>query len=471
MAGLDATVVNVALPTIGRELDASFEGLQWIITAYSLTLASLILLGGALGDRYGRRRIFVAGAIWFALASALCALAPSIEVLVVARGLQGVGGALLMPGSLAMIQATFAEQERGKAIGAWSGLGGVAMAIGPFVGGYLIQGPGWRWVFLINLPLALIVVVLAQRHIPESRDPHAPPHLDVLGAVVGALGLAGVTYALIGASEAWTTSSVVALVLGVAGLGAFVVNERRSPYPMIPADLFRNGQFTAANVVTFAVYAALGGLFFFLVLDLQVVAGYTPLLAGCAMLPVTFIMLLLSARAGELSTKIGPRLPMTAGALVASAGALLLLRIGPGASYLTDVLPGVTVFGLGLALLVAPLTTTVLAAVDSAHAGIASGVNNAVARVAGLLAVAVLPLIAGISGDAYQQPELFAAGFRIAVLTCAALLAIGGVVAAITIRNPSVARAEPAAGRQFCAIDGPPLQPHPHHAAARGART
>jgi EmrB/QacA subfamily drug resistance transporter len=460
MASLDATVVNIALPTIGADLNASFEGLQWTISAYTLTLASLILLGGSLGDRFGRRRIFVIGTLWFAAASVLCALAPSIEVLIAARALEGVGAALLTPGSLAMIQASFAEQDRGKAIGAWSGFGGIATAIGPFLGGYLVAGPGWRWIFLINLPVALVVTLLARRHVPETRDEHASPHIDFAGAILGAVGLAGVTYALIAAGSGWTPRTFLFLVSGVLAMVAFVVNELRSPHPMVPPDIFRNRTFTAANIVTFVVYAALSGMFFFLVIDLQVVAGFSPTLSGAALLPITVIMLLLSAQAGALSTRIGPRLPMTLGPLIAAVGVLLLLRIGPGASYLTDVLPGVVVFGLGLSLIVTPLTTTVLAAADAEHAGVASGVNNAVARAAGLMAVAVLPLLAGISGDDYQHPQEFAAGFRIAMLICAALLAVGGVLAALTIRNPARQTKEAAPPeRRFCAVDGTPLQP------------
>jgi len=306
IAAVDATVVNIALPALGSDLHAGFSGLQWTINGYTLTLAALILLGGSLGDRYGRRRIFVLGTLWFAVASALCALAPNIETLVAARTLQGIGGALLTPGSLAIIAASFTEQDRAKAIGAWSGFGGVASAIGPFIGGYLVAGPGWRWVFLINLPLAAIVVAISQRHVPESWDPDAVPHLDLLGAALGALGLGGVTYALIAAGGGWSASTLIATVLGLAGLVGFVLNERRSPYPMLPPHIFANHQFTAANIVTFVVYAALGGVFFFLVVDLQVVAGFSPLVAGTALLPVTVIMLVLSARAGALAARIGP---------------------------------------------------------------------------------------------------------------------------------------------------------------------
>jgi MFS family permease len=359
-----------------------------------------------------------------------------------------------------MIQASFAEQDRGKAIGTWSGFGGVATAIGPFIGGYLVAGPGWRWVFLINLPVAVVVSLLARRHVPESSDPNAPRELDFSGAVLGAVGLGGVTYALITAGSGWTLGAVIMLAVGVFGLAAFVVNELRSKHPMVPPGIFSNTQFTAANVVTFIVYAALGGVFFFLVIDLQVVAGFSPTLAGAALLPVTVIMLVLSPQAGMLSARIGPRLPMSAGPIIAACGVLLLLRVGPGASYVFDVLPAVSVFGLGLALLVAPLTTTVLAAAPAEHAGVASGVNNAVARAAGLLAVAVLPLLAGISGDDYQHPDAFAAGFRIAIMLSAGLLLIGGIVSVLLIRNPVVTRPAPAdTRRRFCAVDGPPIQP------------
>ena len=469
VAGIDATVVNIAIPALGHDLHAGFASLQWTINGYTLTLASLILLGGSLGDRYGRRRVFIAGVTWFALASALCALAPNIAVLIGARALQGIGGALLTPGSLAIMSASFAPDDRARAIGAWSGFGGIATAVGPFLGGYLVDGPGWRWIFLINLPLAAAVVLIALRHVPETLDPHAVAHLDILGATLGALGLGGLTYALIAAGGGWSASVLVAGVVGLAGLAGFVRTERRSSHPMLPPDIFASRQFTAANIVTFAVYAALGGVFFLLVVNLQVVGGFSPLLAGTALLPITVIMLALSARAGALAGRIGPRAPMTAGPLLSAAGVLLLLRLGRNASYLTDVLPAVIVFGLGLSLIVAPLTTTVLAAAETRHAGAASGVNNAVARAAGLLAVAVLPLIAGISGDDYQHPSAFASGFRIAMITCAALLITGSVLAAATIRNPADSRRATQPDRQhYCGVDGPPLQaagPHPRGTA------
>jgi EmrB/QacA subfamily drug resistance transporter len=460
MAGIDATVVNVALPALGRDLHAGFGALQWTINSYTLTLASLILLGGSLGDRYGRRKVFLVGVVWFALASALCALAPTIGLLIAARALQGIGGALLTPGSLAMISASFTPDDRAKAIGAWSGFGGIATAVGPFLGGYLVAGPGWRWIFVINVPLGMVVVLIARRHVPETLDPGAVAHLDLLGAALGAVGLGGVTYALIAAGDGWSVSVGGAGIVGIVAMIGFVRTERRSPHPMLPPHIFANRQFTAANAVTFLVYAALGGVFFLLVVDLQVVAGFSPLLSGTALLPVTVIMLVLSARAGALAGRIGPRLPMSLGPLVAACGVLLLLRVDRQASYLLDVLPAVTVFGLGLSLIVAPLTTTVLGAAETRYAGVASGVNNAVARAAGLLAVAVLPVLAGISGEDYRDPAAFADGFRIAITTCAVLLAIGGLVSVATIRNPArMGPAQVPAARHHCALDGPPVQP------------
>jgi EmrB/QacA subfamily drug resistance transporter len=448
VAMLDATVVNIALPVLGKDLNAGFAGLQWTLNGYTLTLASLILLGGSLGDRFGRRRIFMLGTTWFALASLLCAVAPSIGFLVAARALQGVGGALLTPGSLAIISASFVRADRPRAIGAWSGLAGIAGAVGPFLGGYLVEGPGWRWIFLINLPLAAVVLAISARHVPESLDPEASPRLDVLGAVLGAIGLGGVTYALIAGGTGWSATVVVFGVVGLLGVASFVVNERRSSHPMLPLGIFANRQFAAANAVTFAVYAALSAIFFLLVLQLQVVAGLSPILAGTALLPVTVLMLLLSSRGGQLAQRIGPRWPMAIGPMVASVGVLLTLRIGPDASYVGDVLPGVVLLGLGLCLTVAPLTTTVLAAVESRHAGVASGVNNAVARAAGLLAVAVLPVAAGISNDDYRHPAAFDHGFQIAILLCAALLAVGGLIAALTIADDldAISPDDPAGG-------------------------
>jgi EmrB/QacA subfamily drug resistance transporter len=459
MAFLDGTVVNVALPTIGTDFGARVDGLQWILNGYLLTLAALVLLGGALGDRYGRRRVFLVGVVWFAAASLLCGVAPSLEFLVGARVLQGIGGALLTPGSLALIEASFAQDDRGQAIGAWSGLGGVATAIGPFVGGWLIQAVSWRLIFLLNLPFAIAVVAIALVHVPESRDPEAPPRVDLGGAVLAAVGLTGVTYALIEAPNAGLASPPIlaSATVGVLALIAFVVVELRSRSPMLPLDIFRSRQFSGANVTTFAVYAALSAVFFFLILQLQLVLGYSPLAAGTAAFPVTLLMLVLSPRTGRLAGRIGPRLPMTVGPMVAALGMLLMTRIGAGGSYLTDVLPAVVVFGLGLSLTVPPLTATVMGAVEARHAGVASAVNNAVARVAGLIAIAVVPLLAGLTGDAYRDPAALSASFRVGMAACALLTALGGVVAWVTIRDPLTPRSRPDE-TAHCAIGAPPLR-------------
>ncbi|POX35993.1 MFS transporter [Streptomyces sp. Ru73] len=457
MAMLDSTVVNVALPRIGTDLNTSLAALQWTVNAYLLTLAALLLLGGALGDRYGRRRIFLIGMVWFAAASLLCGLAPNAAVLLTARALQGIGGALLTPGSLALIQAVFHPDERSRAVGAWSGLGGVATAVGPFLGGWLVDGPGWRWVFFLNVPLALVCVPLAARHVPETRDPTTHGRFDVPGAALGALALAGVTYALIAAPARGAAPDV--LLAGAAGVllaAAFLAVERRHPDPMLPPWLFGLRQFTAVNAVTVCVYAAFGGFFFLTVVFLQVAAGYSALAAGTALLPTTVLMLLLSARSGELAQRIGPRLPLTLGPLLCAAGMLLMTRAGTDAPYGTAVLPAVTVLGCGMVLLVAPLTATVLASVDVAHAGLASGVNNAAARAAGLLAVAALPLLAGMGPEAYRSAGAFAAGYRRSLLLCAALLIVGAVLAWCTVRSAApepgtaekAARAEGVAGRE-----------------------
>jgi len=415
--------------------------LQWVVTAYTLTLAALILLGGSLGDRFGRRRVFLTGTVWFALASLLCGLAPTAEWLVAARALQGIGGALLTPGSLALISASFVAQDRAKAIGAWAGLGGLAAAVGPLAGGWLVQW-NWRLIFLVNLPIAAAVVWISQRYVPESRDASAGTRLDVPGTVLAVTGLGGLAYASITAGDGGVTAPVlVAGAGGLLALVAFVLVERRSAAPLVPLDLFDNARFTATNLVTFLVYAALGASLLLLVLHLQVVAGFSPLAAGTALLPITALLLLLSPSAGALATRIGPRTPMTVGPLVSAAGLLLGLRIGPDASYLLDVVPVVVVFGLGLALTVAPLTATVLEAAESRRAGIASAVNNAVARTGSLLAVAVVPVIAGLGGGTgYTDPVSFAAGFRTSMLISAGLLAAGGLLTLGLIRDRPVRR-------------------------------
>jgi EmrB/QacA subfamily drug resistance transporter len=470
MAFLDSTVVNVALPTIGRDLHTSLAGLQWIVTGYTLTLAGLILLGGSLGDRFGRRRVFLIGVIWFALASAVCGVAPDIAVLVVARAVQGIGGALLTPGSLAIIQSTFAPDDRPRAIGAWSGLGGVAGAVGPFLGGLIVGSIGWRWIFLINLPMAAAVVTVGVRHVPESRDPDAHGRFDIAGSVLTALALAGITEALIEAQSGNKLVVAVSAIVGVAaGVGFVLLELHRGRHPdrvppMLPLSIFRNREFTAINVITFVVYGAMGAVFFLLVLDLQVVAGFSPLEAGVSLLPSTAAMLLLSARAGALAQKIGPRWLMTGGLLTAAAGLLLLTRIGPNASYVADVLPAVLLFGLGLSMTVAPLTATVLASADDRHAGIASGVNNATARAAGLLSVAGLPAAVGLTGAAlYSQSELNH-GFHQAMVICSSLMVLAAVLSAVLVSNDAL---KPKPGEPVtqpecltnCAIGAPPLEP------------
>jgi EmrB/QacA subfamily drug resistance transporter len=447
IAAIDATVVGIALPAIGRDFHAGLPTLQWIVTAYTLTLAGLLLVAGALGDRYGRRRVFLVGVGWFALASVLCGLAPNAPTLIAARALQGVGAALLTPGSLAILQASFRPDDRGRAIGAWSGLGGVATAIGPFLGGWLVQAVSWRLIFAINLPIAALVVVVAWRHVPESYDPDAPRRVDLAGGALVTLGLVGLTYGLIeGPSVGWGSPAAAgSLAAGGVLLAAFVWWERRVRHPVLALDLFASRQFTMTNLVTFVMYGALGGTLFLLPIELQQVSWYSPLAAGVALLPLTAIMLTLSARSGALAARIGPRVQMSVGPVVAGLGLALFTRLGPDGNYPTRVLPAVVVLGLGLAATVAPLTATVLAAAPEHAAGTASAVNNDVARVAGLVAMAVLP----------------AAGFNRAVLVAGALCVLGGLLAAATIRNPRRVEAPAAVAvahrpRLHCALDAPP---------------
>jgi EmrB/QacA subfamily drug resistance transporter len=461
MASIDATVVGIALPAIGQNFHASLSTLQWVVTAYTLTLAGLLLFAGALGDRYGRKRVFLIGVVWFALASILCGVAPDSSFLIAARAVQGIGAALLTPGSLAILEASFRPEDRSKAIGAWSGLSGVGTAIGPFLGGWLISAVSWRLIFLINAPLAVVVVVVGLRHVPESHDLGETGRLDVAGGVLVTVGLIGLTYGLIeGPAVGWTKpGSITALIAGAALLAAFIVWERHASAPVLPLSLFSSLQFSAANVLTFIVYGALGGALFLLPLQLEQVSGYTPLQAGISLLPVTLIMLLLSARSGALAAKIGPRLQMSLGPVVIGIGLFLLARIGTSGNYLTEVLPGVVVFGFGLAINVAPLTSTVLAAAPAENAGSASAVNNDVARAAGLIAVAVLPAAAGLTGSSYLHREEFSAGFRTAMFISGGLCLLAGALAAVTIRNPSRAGAPTAAepaNQYHCGLDAPP---------------
>lgn len=432
IAFIDSTVVNVALPSIREELGGGLSGLQWTVDAYLLTLGSLIVFAGSLGDMYGRRRIFVWGLAAFTLASLLCGLAPSIPVLIAARALQGIGGALLVPSSLAIISASFHPDDRGRAIGAWSGLSGVSTAFGPFLGGYLVDSVSWRLVFLINLPLAAATIWMALRHVPETRASAAATRPDFAGASIVALGIGGLVFALIeGPSRGFAAPLVLGgVVVGLVALTIFPVVERRVAQPMLPPEIFSSRQFTGANLVTFVVYAALGGAMFLLAIHLQQSLGYSALEAGASFFPITILMLLLSPRAGQLSQRIGPRWPMTVGPLIMAAGLLLAARIEPGASYVGVVLPGALVLGLGLAATVSPLTATVLAAVDEGRAGVGSGINNAVARLAGLVAIAVLPLASGLAAGASLTD-----GFRRSMLISAAACAVGGLLSFATIRR------------------------------------
>jgi EmrB/QacA subfamily drug resistance transporter len=450
MASIDATVVGIALPTIGRQFHASLGTLQWVVTGYTLSLAALLLLGGSLGDHFGRRRVFSIGVLWFAVTSAACALAVGTTMLIVTRVLQGVGAALLTPGSLAILQSSFDPDDRGAAIGAWSGLGGVAAAAGPLLGGYLIAVASWRWIFLINVPIGVIVMLL-----------------DVTGALLATTALAGVTYGLIeGPDSGWGSPTVVGMLsIGAVATAAFILVEHNSRAPMLPLGVFRRRQFSVTNAVTFIVYAALGGALFLLPVQLQVVDHYSPLESGVALLPLTLVMLVLSAKSGRLASRIGPRLQMSVGPVVIGAGLALSARTGVDSSYVTGVLPAVLVFALGLAITVAPLTATALAAVPEEHSGLASAVNNDVARVGSLIAVAVLPALAGIQGTSYLHPAVLSHGYQKAVLMAAVLCVLGGVLAAIGIKNPdrrspeldqTSAPTEPH-GCYHCALDGAPL--------------
>jgi len=461
IAAIDSTVVGIALPAIGRNFALPVSSLQWVVSAYLLTLAGLLLVGGALGDRYGRRRVFVVGVAWFALTSLLCALAWDPTVLIAARALQGVGGALLTPGSLAIMQASFVEDDRSRAIGAWSGLGGVGTAVGPFLGGFLIGAASWRFIFLINLPLALAVILIATRHVPETRDPAATGGVDVAGAVLVTAGLVGVTTGLIeAAGRGWSSGTVVgSLGAGAVALAAFVGRERRAATPMLALAIFRSRQFSATNAVTFVVYAALGGALFLLPVQLQQVARYSPLEAGVSLLPLTVVMLALSARSGALAARIGPRLQMTVGPIVVGGGMLLLRLVGPSGNYLTEVLPGVLVLGLGLVITVAPLTATALSSAPVEHAGMASAVNNDVARAGSLIAVALLPVLAGVNGSSYLHPARFAAGFRHAVVIAGVAAAVGGVLAGVFVRDPGARQRprSPVPATASCALEATPL--------------
>jgi EmrB/QacA subfamily drug resistance transporter len=520
IALLDGTVVNVALPTIQRDLGGGLAAQQWVVNAYLLTLGSLILVGGSLGDLYGERRIFALGVGGFGVASLLCALAPSIEALIAARALQGVAGALLTPSALAVIVSTFPESERGPAIGSWTAWGGIATVLGPLVGGELLAVASWRVIFLINLPFVAICVALILTVIPRSQPQRATAttaarRVDFPGALLCALGLGGPVFALIEQPRlGWSSPAVLAsMILGVALLVCFLLYERRARDPMLPLGLFRRRNFSAGNAETLAMYAGLSILFFFLVLFLQQIGGYTPLQSGLATLPVTLVMFALSKRFGGLSDRHGPRLFMGAGPLLAACGLLSFQRIGTHVNYVSDVLPGLLVFAVGLSMTVAPLTAAVLAGVESNQAGIASAVNNAVARVAGLLGTAAvgaaiaasfvahldsslagrplgpraqvavkeakkLPLgLPNTSGVPPLQARTVTAAasqasldsFHLGMAIAALLVAAGGVAGAVGVRNPKrVVLAEECEGGQLvgAALDAAgcqegQLQPEP----------
>lgn len=481
---LDSTVVNVALPAIADGLDAGLAGQQWVVEAYMLTLVSLLLVGGGLGDQFGRRRVFAIGLIAFAVTSILCAVAPTVEFLIGARALQGIAGALLVPGSLALVAATFEGAARGKAVGTWTAWTGIAVVIGPAGGGALVEALSWRAIFWLNIPLIAFTVMLTLRAVAESRDPDAFRGVDWLGIVLSAVGLGGPVFALIEQPVYGWGDPIVQLPLavGVAALVLFVAHEARAPHPMLSLALFRIRNFWVANVTTFAAYAGLIAGLFFITIFLQQVAGYSPVEAGLATTPISIVLFLLSPRFGRLASGTGPRLPMSAGPIVAGLGLLLLLRVEANAPYVSQVLPGVLVFSLGLSATVAPLTATVLDSVDERHVGIASGINNGVSRVAGLLAIAVLgavisanfasqlngmlerepnalsptvtkalersedkPLRSPSTQGLNQREAIFTeftvddastSAFHLGILIAGILMIVGGIVSALGIENP-----------------------------------
>jgi EmrB/QacA subfamily drug resistance transporter len=445
VAGVDSTVVAVALPAIGRNLHAGFQSLQWTVTSYTLTLASLILLAGSLSDRWGRRRVFLAGLTWFTLASVLCAAAPGIGWLIAARAVQGAGAALMTPASLAIIEATFQPGDRTRAIGTWAGFSGVSSAIAPFLGGWLLEAGSWRWIFLINVPVAAVAGWTTRRHVPESKDTSASGSADWPGALAGAAALATATYAIIVLPGGGVTSPefAAAAALAVAFSATFAVTERRASNPMLPPAIFRPAQFRAANAVTFIVNGALGGFAFVFIPALEIIAGYSPVVAGSALVPVTVVTLLLSGASGRLAQRIGPRLPIMAGCLLCAVAALLAVRIGAHAGYWTAVFPPAVLFGLGLASLIPPLTASAMNSAPDSLAGLASGVNNAVARVAGLLWIAALPPITGLTGAAYTDPARFRSSFAQISWICAAAFACAAALAATFITGPGRSTAAP----------------------------
>jgi EmrB/QacA subfamily drug resistance transporter len=479
---LDSTVVNVALPAISEGLDVGLAGQQWVVEAYTLALVSLLLVGGSLGDQFGRRKVFVIGLVAFGVTSMLCAVAPTSEFLIGARALQGIAGALLVPGSLAIVASTFEGEARGKAVGTWTAWTGIATVVGPAGGGALIGITSWRAIFWVNIPLIAATVMLTLHSVQESRDEDAFLGIDWAGIALSAIGLGGPTFALIEQpSRGWSDPVVwVPMLVGVASFGLFILREAKARHPMLPLWLFKIRNFWVTNLTTLSTYAGLIGGLFFVGLYLQQVVGYSPLEAGLATTPISILMFFLSPRFGRIASGTGPRAPMTAGPIVGGLGLLLLLRVDTGASYPVDVLPGLLVFGVGLSATVAPLTATVLDSVDEHRVGIASGVNNGVSRVAGLLAIAVLGAVisahfgtaldsnlgseplssqgTSIVSDAKAQPlavpdteelpppeadrvaaasaEASTSAFHLGVLIAGLLMILGGIAAGLGIENP-----------------------------------
>jgi EmrB/QacA subfamily drug resistance transporter len=433
LAGIDSSVVNVTLPAIGRDLGASFAALQWTVTGYTLSLASLILLAGGLGDRYGRKRVFLIGITGFTVASVLCAIVPSIQILVLARVLQGIGGALMTPAGLAILQSTISVDERPRAIGVWSGFSGVSTVVAPFIGGWLVQLGGWRWIFLINVPIAVLGLLVTVRHVPETRD-DSVTRMDWSGSLLAVAALAAATYTLtaLPRSMARFSWSYVSAVVAIVAAVGFVWYERRSEKPMLPKPLTRSRPFVAINVVTFLAFGAIGVFSLIFTIALETVSGYSPAKAGSTLLPVTIITLALSGSSGRLATRIGPGPQLAIGPALCAIATLQAMRITSDTNYWTVVMPLECLFGIGLATMVPPLTSVALSSVPGEHTGIASAVNNAVSRGAALLWIAALPPIVGLTGASYARADLFLPGYRLACLVCVvALVAAGGVAATV----------------------------------------